>query len=231
MEHKQYTLLAYIQSVDKAFRQWSLQPHLQSILDISTSMKMFLTKRTDTAKAFRSYLERNKMDDVEGLMRLHGENNTKPETKLILDLLEWTRPLLDDVLEEGERLWEFLKSQFEVSYTGPFPPTKSEGYILFHIKGTDYVMVHSYAMTTISVEDDSRYRGFILRRRDDAKAIFDEDGNVNFDEVRISLNHLLNEYLYVTVTFPVEIPIDETLLPMMKRIVHEKIQADFLRRL
>ena len=94
-EFKQYTLLAYLQKVDKSFLYKRLSPHLLHMEEMIMDMVMFRESFVDMRKKF----DKNRYIFFKENPKLEGENNLIIED--IREIVEFSIPQIETRLTLG----------------------------------------------------------------------------------------------------------------------------------
>ncbi|MEN3040718.1 MAG: hypothetical protein ABDH66_04160 [Bacteroidia bacterium] len=195
-EYQQYRLLAYLKRVSKEYLAQRVYPYLGDLI--------------------ASYNEMARI--AEELRQVSLQDD--PQMTTLEEIVSFSLPRLESAIEEGKNLFDTIAQALEVHVVGVVPFHREEGYLLLR-RGTEPVIrVYMYEIRPLYVADVHHVAIRLNYLREYPYTAF----SLGFMKVR---EHLLREgpQLPVPYTLAVEspwlIPIEETLIPIIKRsLVH-----------
>jgi hypothetical protein len=191
-EYQQYRLLAYLQEVRRAFLAQKLYPPLGDLVASYTEMAK-LAEEVQTAL-----------------------NDPSPEMEVLGEIVAFSLPRLEEVLVEGTTLYETIAQALQVRVVGVVPLYKEEGYVFLR-RGTE-PLVRAYRYEIRRLYDAQGQQ--VAIRLSFVKAYSYNPLGLGFIRVREALleeEDTLPVPLTLAVESPWEVPVDETLLPIIQR--------------
>jgi len=220
-EYKKYLLLSYLAHVQKEFEDRKLFPVFQDIHDHFTELKEFKKSKLEIAKIFPKELEG--FDLLRNRLRYRNRVDDSDLMEEIDAIVDFGLNAMRDKVSLGEILFEYMKEQILIEPIGILPIEKAEGYLFFYNKGSREVEIYKYNRSPVKqIKNDS----------DEIKISFVTKMNVTLvytvEKIKMELLKLYKE-LPNPATFLIEtkidIPYQETLVPVAKKLLIRKIAA------
>jgi hypothetical protein len=218
-EYKKYVLLAWLQSVEDDFRTIQLYPALGELIAHYRRAVQLRQNKTELSSLFPKQLKGISKDGTAEFESLIEDD----EMILALErILEFSIPKLEEHVQEGKNIYDFVENGIEMSPVGIVPLRTSEGY-LFLSQGQSDTKVYSYSMT-LYTQGDSPWRAL----RTEYVADWKRSITNSFEAIKtelIRLNKTLpNPAVYAAVSDH-DIPYETSFLPVAKRMLLKTISA------
>ncbi len=221
LEYKQYVLLAYLQHVRRCFDEQKLYPqlsdlvfHYQNLQTIKANKKLIYenfpqkVSRADFEKLQLTY-ERLVQDDA-----LMGE---------LEQIMEFAVPKLRDTLNEGKDIHEYVEVNMEISPVGLTSLRTEEGFLFLYETFTNDTSVYHY-QTSLFESASEKFRGVHTRHLETVRKSI----HVTFENLKVEVSRrhqvMANPATYL-VASKIACPLDETLLPIAKRLLIRHIST------
>jgi len=213
-EYKKYVLLDYLQSVSDDFSKVCLYPALADIIGhYRYALQLQKEKRQ---------LEEQLHGSITGLDLKSGKvvrdqsHLNHAGIEQLSEILDYSIPMLAKGTGDGKQLYEFVEEHLEWRELGLIPLMKGEGYLLLR-SGDHHVDAYRYMMKLFEKADD-RWRAVHTTFVNRWKLNISNTWNaIKMELIRCS-PELPNPAVYAVET-NLSIPIQETLLPVAKRIL------------
>lgn len=218
-ELKKYRLLAYLHEVKNKFNESKLYPHMSDIVAHYNNLLAFRSNKRLLQDQFPRKIDAIDMRKLEIVYeRMLADSGVMQELEQITD---FAIDEMKGTISEGAELYDFVEKKLHIEPVGIVPIYKNEGYIFLHYGLHTDVLVYNYNIT-IFEHKDARYRGIKLEYVDSReKSLANTYGQIKLDIIR-TYRTLPNPAVY-KVEFPLEMPFDETLLPVAKRLLVKHI--------
>ncbi len=218
-EYKKYILLAYLKDIRKRFNHSELYPfmsdlvfHYQNLLKVRDNKQLLFENfpkslsRADFVKLKLTYDKLIKDDEV---------------MSVIEELIAFALPKLEHALEEGKELYEFVESNIEFSSIGVAPIYTQEGYLLLNQDYESDVAIYRYQMTLFE-RSDEKYRSLTTDFiGSEMRSIVCTYESIKMKLIR-NYSDLPNPATYLAIS-KIKFPIQETVLPIAKRMLVKEI--------
>lgn len=218
-EFKKYVLLAYLKDVRQNFRITRLYPfladlifHYKNLQSIRENKKFIyekfprVIKKADFEKLKLSYEKIIEDDDV---------------MKEIEEIVMFAIGQIEETLREGRELYEFVEENVDLIPIGLSSLYKNEGYMLISEKQRTDVKVYRYQITLFEGPVE-KYRGVHTTLIDQ----FEKSIVSTYEQIKLHLirkhKELPNPATYL-VNSRFVFPLNETLLPVAKRLLVKKV--------
>lgn len=214
-ELQKYRLLAYLKEVNKYFHETKLYPQLSDMIFHYKNLVAFKENKQFLQNSFPKELTKVDMQKLElTYEQMLADDELMQELEQIID---YARPQLKRTIDAGAEIHEMVEQQLTIAPVGILPLYKNEGYVL--LQYGEYSEIRAYAYNiTLFEEKDAKYRGIRMQFIDSyKKSIVNTFENIKLDIIR-SIRTLPNPAVY-SIFSPFTVPLNETLLPIAKRVL------------
>ncbi|GAB4232486.1 MAG: hypothetical protein Tsb0034_05300 [Ekhidna sp.] len=220
-EYKKYILLAYLKDVKKRFNQSELYPFMS---DLVFHYRNLLKVKESKELMYESFPETLSKADFKKLQLTYKKIVNDDEVmKNIEDILYFALPKIKACLEEGKELFEFVEANIEMEPVGVSPLYDEEGYLFINQDRSQDVAIYRYQMTFFEHAEE-KYRSMTTQfLMNQMKGI-----NSTYENIKIELTKMFTElpnpatYLVLS---RLKFPLEETVLPVAKRMLVRKLSA------
>ena len=220
-ELKKYTLLAYLQEVNKYFDENKLYPqladlifHYNNLLSLRENKKFlqdhFPKKLTGTQLEKLQLLYKQMIEDDEMMRELE-------------DIINYSTSTIKDAIQSGTGIYEFVEEKINITPIGIIPLNIQEGYFFLSTSDTQSTRVYHYRLS-IFEKHDEKYRSIKTAYIDRwQRSLANTYEHIKSELIR-HRNELPNPAVYSIETI-LTFPVDETLLPIAKRSLVKYISS------
>jgi hypothetical protein len=221
-ELQKYRLLAYLQEVNKYFTETKLYPKLSDIIFHYNNLHAFRENKKFIQDQFPKRLDQVNMQKLELMYeRMLADDELMKELE---NITNYALERMKGTIDNGAEIYEFVEKQTRIEPVGILPLYKNEGYLL--LRYGQYSEVRGYAYTiTLFEHKDARYKGLRINYVDSwPKTITNTYENIKRDIIR-AIRTLPNPAVF-SVETELSIPLEETLLPIAKRMLVKQLGAE-----
>lgn len=189
-EYQRYRLLAYLRHVQAAFFAQRLYPPLSDLIESYEELRSLAQAQQTTA-----VLE----DSTDTLYRI----------------IQFSIPKLEESIQEGQQIYDLIAQHLQVEVVGLIPLYKAEGYLFLRRGGEKVVRAYRYEIRPIQDKE-----GFVGIRLEPVEEFVFSILATPFTILRerlLKAHKDLPTPLTLVVESPLEVPLQETLLPIIKR--------------
>jgi hypothetical protein len=220
-ELQKYKLLAYLQEVNKYFTQAKLYPQLADMVFHYNNLISLRDNKQFLQNSFPKQLTQIDLQKLELTYEAMLEDSELMQE--LERIIQYATPQLKRYIEDGAEIYDAIERQLRVEPVGIMPIYKDEGYVLLQHGAHDEVLAYAYAITLFE-EQDARYKGIRMEYIDTFnKSIVNTYEQMKLDIIR-SIRTLPNPAVFCVVS-PLAVPLNETLLPITKRLVAKQLAA------
>lgn len=220
-EYKKYILLAYLQEVDKHFELNKLYPDLSELISHYHNTR---TLRKNKQQLFDSFPSQLRSIDIQNLFfqfeKILKDDELMSEIESIID---YSIPRFEHYLNEGKKIYDFIEERLEISPVGVIPLNTDYGYLFLKGGKKNRTNVFEYRIT-IFENPQEKYRGintsFVRTYNYTFTNTFE---NMKTDLIRENKN--LPTPAAYAIESELDIPLQETFLPIAKRTLMRYISA------
>lgn len=212
-ELKKYTLLAYLQEVNKYFNENKLYPQLADIIFHYNNIVAFRENKKYLQEHFPKKLTGIQMEKLQVLYEQLIEDDELMQE--LEDIIHYSAGRIKRVIQNGTEIYEFVEEKINISPVGIIPLDTQEGYFFLSSGNVKSTRVYHYRLS-IFEKHDEKYRSIKTAFIDNwLRSI-----SSTYEHIKSELIHyrkdLPNPAVY-SIETELTFPIDETLLPIAKR--------------
>ena len=220
-ELKKYTLLAYLQEVNKYFTENKLYPQLADIVFHYNNIVAFRENKKYLQEHFPKKLTGIQMEKLQLLYEQMIEDDELMQE--LEDIIHYSADKIKDAIHSGKEIYEFVEDKINITPVGILPLDIQEGYFFLSSGNEKKVGIYHYRLS-IFEKHDEKYRSirtlFITDRQRSITGTYEA---IKSDLIK-QWNHLPNPAVY-SIETALKFPVDETLLPIAKRSLVKFISA------
>jgi hypothetical protein len=211
-ELKKYTLLAYLQQVNRYFNENKLYPQLADVIFHYNNLVAFRENKKFLQEHFPKKLSGIQMEKLQFLYEQMVEDDEL--MKELEEIINYSTSTIKTTINNGTEIYEFIEDKLVISPIGLVPLDINEGYF-FLSSGRKNTRVYYYRLSFFEKHDE-KYRSIRTSYIDNQRrSMSNTYETIKADLVR-HRNELPNPAVYA-VEIDLNFPYNETLLPIAKR--------------
>ena len=212
-ELKRYTLLAYLQEVNKYFNQQKLYPQLADLIFHYNNIVSFRENKKYLQEQFPKQLTEVNLKQLEVLYeRMIADDELMEELE---NIINYSVNKMKSAITSGTEIYEKVEDSFKIAPVGIIPLETSEGYMFLQNASLHHTFVYYYRITMFEKHDE-KYRGIKTTYIESwQKNLVNTFGNIKSELIR-QRRELPNPAVY-SIETELNYPLEETLLPIAKR--------------
>ncbi len=216
LETRQLHILAALQHAKRQFQLNKLYPTLAELIETRRLLKSIADEMGKMKGLLPQSISSINLDKMEIEFTYSEYPNENLEQ--VRQLIDWTLPQLETVIREGITIYEFVEEKMKLATVGIIPTYKHEGYLFVPDVIARELALYRYELSLFTHYDDT-YRGLKTRllERYEEKTLKRELQSIKLELIK---NHsdLPNPATY-SVQLDLDLPFDETILPIVKRLL------------
>lgn len=212
-EQKKYTLLAYLQEINRYFNENKLYPQLADVIFHYNNLLAFRENKQFIQQHFPKRLTALNMEKLQLLYeQMIADDELMQELETII---HYAVKKLDSTIKEGTEIYELVEDSFDIAPVGLIPLDTQEGYLFLSDGRRRDTLVYEYRLT-IFERHDEKYRGIHTQYIE----AYQRDLVHSCEHIKTILlrqrRNLPNPAVY-RIDTQLAFPLNETLLPVAKR--------------
>lgn len=212
-ELKKYTLLAYLQEVNRYFNENKLYPQLGDIVFHYNNIIAFRENKKFLQEHFPKKLNGIQLQKLQLLYEQMIEDNELMQE--LEEIINFSAGKIKSTIKNGAEIYEFVEEKINISPIGIIPLDVQEGYFFLSEGKNKSTHVYQYRLSFFERHDE-KFRSI--------KTFFIDHWqrslSTTYEHIKSELirkrNELPNPAVY-SIETELSFPIDETLLPIAKR--------------
>lgn len=212
-ELKKYTLLAYLQQINKQFGENKLYPQLADLIFHYNNIVAFRENKKYLQEQFPKKLTGVQIEKLQVLYEQMIEDTELMQE--LEDIIHYAADTMKTTISSGTEIYEFVEGNLTISPIGLLPLDVQEGYFFLSAGKSKTTRVYQYRLSIFEKHNEA-FRSIkttyveMLQR-----SMVNTYENIKYDLIR-SRSHLPNPAVY-SIETELSFPVEETLLPIAKR--------------
>ena len=212
-ELKKYTLLAYLQEVNKYFNENKLYPQLADVIFHYNNIVAFRENKKFLQEQFPKKLSGIQLQKLQLLYeQMIDDDELMRELE---DIIQYAAEKMHSTITSGTEIYEFVEDKLTINPIGIIPLEQSEGYFFLSESASRDTRVYYYRLS-IFEKHDEKYRSIRTDYIDSwYRSLVNTYESIKSELIRNRMT-LPNPAVYA-IESGLTYPIEETLLPIAKR--------------
>lgn len=212
-ELKKYTLLAYLQEVNKYFNENKLYPQLADVIFHYNNLVSFRENKKYLQEQFPKKFSGMQLQKLQLLYEQMIEDDELMSE--LEDIIHYAAGQMHATISSGTEIYEFVEDKMKINPVGIVPLEQNEGYFFLSKATTRDTRVYYYRLS-IFEKHDEKYRSIKTEFINNwYRSIANTYEHIKSDLIR-NRAMLPNPAVYA-IESELVYPIEETLLPIAKR--------------
>jgi hypothetical protein len=212
-ELKKYTLLAYLQEINRHFQANKLYPQLAEVIFHYNNMVAFRENKKFLQEHFPKKLSGLQMEKIQVLYeQLIEDDELMQELEEIID---YSAKHMKTAITNGTEIYEFVEEKLTIQPVGIMPMNIKEGFFLLSDGTSHHTRAYRYSLSFFEKHDE-KYRSIRTEYIDSWQRSFSN----TYEQIKSELLSMKSDFAHPAVyaiETDLKFPIDETLLPVAKR--------------
>lgn len=212
-ELKKYTLLAYLQEINKYFNENKLYPQLADLIFHYNNLVAFRENKKYLQEQFPKKLTGVQ---IEKLQILYEQMIADDELmKELEDIINYSANEMKTTISSGTEIYEFVEEKLIITPIGLIPLDVQEGYFFLSAGNKKNTRVYYYRLSIFEKREE-KFRSIKTAFIDMLqRSMANSYENIKYELIK-SRNNVPNPAVY-SIETELSFPIEETLLPIAKR--------------
>ncbi|MEO6069397.1 MAG: hypothetical protein ABIN57_06300 [Chitinophagaceae bacterium] len=212
-ELKKYTLLAYLQEINKYFNESKLYPQLSELIFHYNNLVAFRENKKYLEEQFPKKLTGIQLEKLHTLYeQMIADDELMTELEAIIN---FSAGKMKTTISNGTELYEFVEENLTITPIGLIPLDLQEGYFFLSAGNAKSTRVYQYRLS-IFEKHDEKYRSI----KTSFVELMQRSMVYSYENIKSQLiknrSDLPNPAVY-SIETSLLFPVDETLLPIAKR--------------
>ena len=212
-ELKKYTLLAYLQEINKCFFENKLYPQFADLIFHYNNLVAFRENKKYLQEQFPKRLTGVQIEKLQLLYESLVEDDELMQE--LEDIINYASSTMKRTITSGTEIYEFVENKLSIEPVGLVPLDHNEGYFMLCEGKCRNTWVYQYRLS-IFEKHDEKYRSIKTEFVD----VWQRNMVNSFQNIKAELirnrSDLPNPAVY-SVETELSLPMEETLLPIAKR--------------
>ena len=220
-ELKKYTLLAYLQEINRHFNENKLYPQLSDIIFHYNNLVAFRENKKFLQEHFPKKLTGVQLEKLQLLYeQMIGDDELMQELE---NIISFSATKMKTTINNGVEIYELVEDKIVITPVGIIPLDTQEGYFFLNSTAQKQTLVYHYRLS-IFEKHDEKYRSMKTAYING----WDKNFINTFESIKSDLikyrSQLPNPAVY-SIEIELSFPVEETLLPVAKRSLVKYISA------
>lgn len=212
-ELKKYTLLAYLQEINKYFYENKLYPQLADLIFHYNNIVAFRENKKFLQEHFPKKLTGVQIEKLQLLYEQMIEDDELMQQ--LEEIINYSAGEMKSTISNGAQIYEFVEENLTITPVGLVPLDIQEGYFFLSAGNTKTTRVYHYRLS-IFEKHDEKFRSIKTVYLDiQRRSMANTYENIKYSLIK-NRNDLPNPAVY-SIETGLSFPVEETLLPIAKR--------------
>ena len=215
VESAQYRILGGLKQARKDFSNSVIYPALRELIQLRNALKEILEK-LDELRDAATPGELKEVDLASQKLIYEKSQSAPDQFGVVEDLIRWALPRIEEAIEEGRTIYEFVEEHVHIEEVGIVPSYTAEGYLLVPDRRMYQVHVLQYSLSVFRSAGE-QYRGL---KTTPVKSVPQRAVHVPPQSIKLNLlserRELPNPATYSCST-DLDFSFEQTMLPVAKR--------------
>jgi hypothetical protein len=220
-ELKKYTLLAYLQEVNKYFNENKLYPQLADIIFHYNNLVAFRENKKYLQEQFPKKFTGVQIEKLQVLYeQIIQDDDLMAELE---DIINYSATHMKSAITNGTEIYEFVEDKIKIYPVGLIPLDINEGYFFLSEGSYNATRVYQYRLSFFEKHDE-KYRSIRTEYID----TWHRNMINTFEQIKLELLRLksaLHNPAVYSIETSLRFPVEETLLPVAKRTLVRYISS------
>ena len=212
-ELKKYTLLAYLQEINRQFNENKLYPQLSDVIFHYNNLVAFRENKKFLQDQFPKKLSGIQLEKLQLLYEQIIEDDELMQE--LEDIIQYAAENMKTTISSGTEIYEFVEDKLNIFPIGLLPIETNEGYFFLSEGTYRETRIYQYRLSFFEKRDE-KYRSI----KTELIGQYERNMVNTYELMKIELirkrKELPNPAVY-SIETELSFPVDETLLPIAKR--------------
>lgn len=212
-ELKKYTLLAYLQEINRYFNENKLYPQLSDLIFHYNNLVAFRENKKYLQEQFPKKLTGIQLEKLQLLYEQMIEDDEL--MRELEEIIHYSADKMKTTISSGAEIYEFVEDKLTIMPIGLVPLDVQEGYFFLSAGNTKATRIYYYRLSFFEKQDE-RYRSIKTSYIDmhNRTMVYTYE-NIKYQLIK-TRSDLPNPAVY-SIETELNFPVEETLLPIAKR--------------
>jgi hypothetical protein len=220
-ELKKYTLLAYLQEVNKYFNESKLYPQLADVIFHYNNLVAFRENKKFLQEHFPKKLTGVQLEKLQLLYEQMIQDDELMQE--LEEIINYSASRLKNTISNGVEIYDLVEEKITISPVGIIPLDTQEGYFFLNSTVQKETLVYHYRLSFFEKHDE-KYRSMKTSYVNSWSRSFVNTFEAIKSELIRYRRQLPNPAVY-SIETSLSLPVEETLLPIAKRSLVKYITA------
>jgi hypothetical protein len=150
LEINQYKILGGIREVCSDFTEKKIYPSLAALIELKQSIDNIKEEKNNLNKKLPKQIKGFDINAKKVIYESAGDVNHNNNIEEIFDLINWALPYIEEAIDEGIILFDFVDKNISLDQVGVLPIYKDEGYFMVTDNTAFELQIHRYESTLFS---------------------------------------------------------------------------------
>ena len=149
-EMNQYRILAGIKKARTEFGQKKIYPSLATLIKLVRELNQIKAERHNLRQNFPKQIKGFDFKEQKIIFETSKNLELNDNIEVIFDLIDWALPHINETIEEGTVLFDYVDKHMLLEQVGILPIYKEEGYFMITDNIASELQVHRYECSIFS---------------------------------------------------------------------------------
>jgi len=215
-EMNHYKILGGIKELSMDLDRKKIYPALAQLIELKNSLDQIKAARNDLNGKFPKEIKSFNVKEQKIILKTPAQFNNPKNVEAVFELIDWALPVIQDKIDEGIILFEFVEKNVSLEQVGILPIYKEAGYFMITDNAAAQLQVHRYESSLFySGKEKLRALKTELVKSERQQTIKKSPESIKQD-LLLERHDLPNPATFICDT-DLDFPFTETIFPIAKR--------------
>ena len=215
-EMNQYKILGGLKELSLDLDKRKIYPALAQLIELKNSLEQIKAARNNLNGKFPKEIKSYNIKEQKIILETPAHFNNPKNVEAVFDLIEWALPVIQEKIEEGIILFDFVDKNITLEQVGILPIYKEAGYFMITDNCAAKLQIHRYESSLFySGKEKLRSLKTELVKSEEQKVIRKSPESIKQDLLQ-ERHDLPNPATFIFNT-DLDFPFSETIFPIAKR--------------
>ncbi len=216
LEMNQYRILGGLKQLSLDLDRKKIYPALAQLIGLKNSLEQIKAGRNNLNGKFPREIKSFNVKEQKVTFEIPADFNNPQNVELVFELINWALPVIQEKIEEGIVLFDFVEKNLTLEQVGILPIYKEAGYFMITDNRASELQVHKYESSLFySGKEKFRSLKTELVKSEEQTVIRKSPESIKQDLLQ-ERHDLPNPATFICDT-DLDFPFMETILPVAKR--------------
>ena len=224
LEYKQYILLAYLTDVSQQFQKKWLYPSLAELIEHYRNLKLFRQQADSLYNSFPEDIASVNFENFK--ISYHKVVSNDTIMNELGKIIDFSLPRFEQIMKNGKDIYDIIEKQVQLEPIGLTPLSTDEGYMMIETGSPKELRIYEYSINLFEESGEPMRAMHTELFCTYNRTLFQTPESIKIELIK--KNRRLPNPATFLFTVGIQIPFEQTYLPIAKRLLMKQLTVNGL---